>query len=84
MTKKWHFPDYLTEIIDNHHSPLNAPEHLRDQTFITYLANMLCGIEDNHYKYAYIEEDVLRRFNIHNEEDLNTLLKECQSYRKGL
>ena len=84
MTKKWHFPDYLIDIIDNHHSPLNVPDHLRDQTFITYLANMLCGIEDNHYKYAYLDEDVLQRFGVHDEEDLEKLLKECQEYWRGL
>ncbi len=84
MTQKWHFPEYLTEIIDNHHSPSKAPDHLRDQTFITYLANMLCGIEDNHYKFIHLDEAVLKRFGIQDEKALNLLLEACKTYWKGI
>lgn len=71
VAKKWNFPDYLVESIQYHHAPLNASPESMDIVFVTYLANMLIGIEDRKYYYYYIEEDVLERFGINSEDKFN-------------
>jgi len=73
ISSKWSFPPYLVEIIRNHHSPMRSAPEFRDQTFITYLANLLCGIESRKYDYNYIEEHVLERFSLASPEGLESL-----------
>jgi len=79
ITKKWNFPDYLIEAIRYHHSPLNANEKYSDLVFVTYLANMFCGIESRKYHYYYIEEVVLERFNLLDEKKFNQLHDELKN-----
>ncbi len=69
IARKWSFPDYLVEAISHHHSPLEAGETHRDLIYITYLANMMCGIESRRYQFYYIESEVLERFSISSEEE---------------
>ncbi|MDY6933150.1 MAG: HDOD domain-containing protein [Spirochaetota bacterium] len=79
MANKWHFPEYLIDTIKYHHSPLSLNNDSKELCYITYLANMLCGIENRKYQFYYIEEDVLERFKIFNEsqfEQLHNELKE--------
>ncbi|MCK5145622.1 HDOD domain-containing protein [bacterium] len=78
IASKWNFPDYLVEIIMHHHTPLNAKAELKDQTYVTYLSNMLCGIENEQYKHVHMEEDVLHRFNLEDEQAVFELLDECR------
>ncbi len=78
ISKQWSFPEYLTEIIRHHHSPLRSKNEYRDQTFVTYLANLFCGIESRKYDYNYIEEPVLERFMIHSEEEAAKLHQEIK------
>lgn len=79
---KWEFPEYLTQAIKYHHSPLNVKEEFRDLIYITYLANMICGIEAKKYHFGYIEEDVLNYFHISSEDEFNQLCIELQKEYK--
>ncbi len=82
MAEKWKFPNYLQEAIKNHHSPLNAKDGYRDLVYVTYLANMICGLEARKYHFFYLEDEVLKRFNIYNETDLNNLKKRLAEHFK--
>ncbi len=75
VTKKWNFPEYLIEAIHHHHAPLSAGPENRDIVFVTYLANMLIGIEERKYYYFYLEDEVLERFGITTEEKFNRFHK---------
>ena len=75
MASKWGFPDYLIEAIKFHHSPLNAPAKNRDLVYTIYLANMIAGLEKRKYHYFYFEEEVLERFGISSETELQKLHK---------
>ncbi len=70
MAKKWNLPEYLVESIKQHHSPLNAMPGHKDVVYITYLSNMLCGIDDGKYDYYSVEEEVLEYLGIHSEDEL--------------
>jgi HD-like signal output (HDOD) protein len=70
VSEKWNFPEFLAQIIRYHHSPLSIPVDFRDTGFCVYLANMIAGMEKRKYYYYYIEEMVLERFNIKDEEEL--------------
>ncbi len=70
IAKKWNLPDYLVESIKQHHSPLNCHQGHRDVVYITYLANMLTGIDDGKYDYYSVEDEVLEHMGIHNEGEL--------------
>ncbi|MCX7679068.1 MAG: HDOD domain-containing protein [Spirochaetes bacterium] len=61
---RWNFPDYLIEAIQFHHSPLDASEEFKDIVYAVYLANMLVGIEEKKYEYYFIENQVLKRFDL--------------------
>ncbi len=78
IARHWAFPEYLTESIRCHHSPLNAPNEYRDQVYITYLANMFCGVETRKYDYYYLEGEVLERYGIASIEDAQNLHDEIK------
>ncbi|MCP4132961.1 MAG: HDOD domain-containing protein [bacterium] len=71
IAEKWNFPDYLLGAIEFHHSPLAVDDAQRDLVFVVYLANMLCGIDAGNYSFYYIEEEVLERFSLLDEEEFN-------------
>jgi len=70
IAEKWQLPAYLAESIRFHHTPLEAKTEFIDHVHVTYFANMLCGVENRKYQYYYIEESILKRFNLTNEIDL--------------
>lgn len=76
IAQHWSFPDYLTESIKQHHSPLSSSEEFRDQVNITYLANMFCGVESKKYDYFYFIGEVLERYGITSIEQLQKLHQE--------
>lgn len=76
IAKHWEFPEFLKESIRLHHSPLNAKEEYRDHIYVTYLANMLCGVEIKKYDYYYFEGEVLDRYGINSIEELQKLHEE--------
>ncbi|MCX7679285.1 MAG: HDOD domain-containing protein [Spirochaetes bacterium] len=76
IAKHWEFPEFLTESIRLHHSPLSAKPEYRDQINITYLANMFCGVETKKYDYYYFEGEVLEQYGIDSIEQLQKLHEE--------
>ncbi len=64
ISNKWNFPEYLIETIKYHHSPYTGNKKYRDIIYITYLANMIVGIEDRKYNYFYIDENILEKFEL--------------------
>jgi len=78
MARTWHFPEYLVEAISLHHSPLNASPDSRDIVFVTYLANMICDIEQERFQMSCCEQEVLERFGLESEEQFNSLAEECR------
>jgi len=73
VSVKWNFPEFMALIIRYHHSPLSIPKEFRDVGFCVYLANMIAGMEKRKYYYYYIEQMVLDRFNIKDEQELKKL-----------
>jgi HD-like signal output (HDOD) protein len=78
VSEKWNFPEFLTQTIGCHHAPLTIPEKYRDICYSVYLANMLAGIERKKYHISYIEEMVLERFGITDEDQLLSLHEELK------
>jgi len=69
IAEKWNFPDYISEAIAYHHSPLLASKQNRDIVFLTYIANSLCMIEEKKFDYFYLENEVLKRFDLTSEDE---------------
>jgi putative nucleotidyltransferase with HDIG domain len=75
VAEKWNFPNFLSDIIKYHHSPLNMPDEFKDVGFCVYLANMIAGIEEKKYSYLYIEDIVLEKFKIKDEAELMKIME---------
>ena len=73
IAEKWNLPHYVIESVKHHHSPLNADIAFREIVAVTYLANLICGIETGKYDYTVLEEDVLSMFGIQSEAELAEL-----------
>lgn len=69
VSVKWNFPEFLALIIKYHHSPIEIPEEHREIGYCVYLANMIAGVEKRKYYYYYIDERVLERFRIRDEQE---------------
>ena len=78
IASKWQLPEYLIEAIQHHHAPLSADSRFKDIVFITYLANLLCGIESRRYFYYYCDDEVSRYFTLQSKSDFENLGKLCQ------
>lgn len=78
VSKKWNFPDYLTQTIRYHHAPQNIQIEYKDIVYTVYLANLLCGVEKRKYQYYYTNEHVLERFRINSEDELKELHQEIR------
>jgi len=82
LAEKWNFPQYITDAIRHHHSPLKVPKENRDIVSIVYLANMLSGIETNKYTLGYIDSVILENFNLTDRNQLLSLSKDLkESYQ---
>jgi putative nucleotidyltransferase with HDIG domain len=73
IADKWNFADFLVEGIEFHHSPLQAKEENREIVYVTYLANLLCGVETKKYEYLYADSMVLDFLKIQDESALTDL-----------
>ncbi|MCX8124917.1 MAG: HDOD domain-containing protein [Spirochaetes bacterium] len=83
IAQKWQFPQYLIEAIQWHHSPLSCDSKYKDHVSVTYLANLLCGVESRKYFYYYCEDEICRQFKIETEDTFNKLHKLCMdTYNK--
>lgn len=79
IAEKWHLPEYITDAISCHHSPLNASEKYCDVVFITYMADKMCLIEEGKFDFLFFEDEVLKRFNMNDEESFKNLHQELIS-----
>ncbi len=64
IARKWNFPEYLVEVIQYHHSPLNTSQEVKDIVYAVYLANMFCGLDDGKYNYYFLLDEILERFQL--------------------
>ena len=78
IASKWQLPEYLINAIKYHHAPLSADSRFKDIVFVTYLANLLCGIESRRYFYYYCDDEVSRYFTLQSKSDFENLGKLCQ------
>ncbi|HXK65186.1 MAG TPA: hypothetical protein PK348_02855, partial [Spirochaetota bacterium] len=55
----------------------------KDHVSITYLANLLCGVESRKYFYYYCEDEICRQFKIETQDAFIKLHKLCMdTYNK--
>lgn len=73
IAQKWNFPEYITQAIEFHHSPLNADKAYREVVYLTYIANVMCLLEERKFDYMYIEDAVLDFLGIPNENEFKKL-----------
>ena len=78
IASKWQLPEYLIEAIRHHHTPLSTDSRFKDIVYITYLANLLCGVESRRYFYYYCDDEVSRYFTLESQSDFENLGKLCQ------
>lgn len=78
IASKWQLPEYLIEAIRHHHAPLSAHSRFKGTVFVTYLANLLCGVESRRYFYYYCDNEVSRYFTLQSKSDFDNLNKLCQ------
>ncbi len=84
IAERWNFADFITSCIAYHHSPYQAPEEFKDLIYITYLANLFCGIEARRYEYSYIDPNVIQFLNFKDENDAMELHKKLIEMHKTL
>jgi HD-like signal output (HDOD) protein len=73
IAEKWNFADFLISGIEFHHSPLMARQEHKLVVFVTYIANLLCGVETKKYEYSYADAMVLETLGIADETALIAL-----------
>ena len=73
IAEKWNFPQYIVESIAFHHSPLNAEDVTRDVVELAYIANEMCNIEEKKADFDYIENSILEKYKIDDEEKFNKI-----------
>jgi len=67
IARKWNMPEYVTESIRCHHSPILSDPQYREIVYITYLANEICDIEKGKNGYAHLETEVMTALGIEDE-----------------
>ncbi len=70
IAEKWNFPDSIIKVIRHHHEPELAPQEVRKQTSLVYLADMMVHYVDHEVDYYQFDVDVLRLFGIKNEQQV--------------
>jgi len=79
IAEKWNFPKYITEAIEFHHCPLNAGVEHKAVVYITYLANVMCMLEERKFDFMYMEDDVLNFLGIPDEDEFNRIHEKLKS-----
>ncbi len=72
---KWKFNESLVKTIEFHHRPHMAPDNLKQIIYIIYLADCLVEIDKNRFRYEFIDEDVLKYFNLMDQKVFSILHK---------
>lgn len=70
MAENWNLPDTLKLVMKYHHSPAEAPEHVRNMNDIVYLADCLIYSEASRFDLSLIDEEVLARHNLKSPKEL--------------
>jgi HD-like signal output (HDOD) protein len=70
IADKWNFSDFLIEGIEYHHSPHQSKPEYRNIVYVTYLANLLCGVETKKYEHLYADTLVIESLGINDEAAL--------------
>ncbi len=85
ITRRWNFPEIITDMIGYHHKPLLASEENQDLVDIVYLANILSHVHDREFLFAAMEPSIQEKFQLKSEADalaledfLNTSYKKQQ------
>jgi len=74
LAKKWNFPDYIIDVIKNHHTPLNSfNENSKSLLYIIYLGNLLYYYKRARYDFRKIDYEVLKFFNLTNRNNLENV-----------
>jgi len=73
IADKWNFPEYISEAIEFHHCPLNARPENKAVVYITYLANVMCLVEERKFEFMYMEDDVMSFFGIADETEFSRI-----------
>lgn len=76
---KWNFPDALVHAIEFHHHPSDAPPENRDVVRTVYLANVLADPKHRDYDFEQFDQEVMKTFNIRDQEALDTLRKRLEA-----
>ncbi|MBP7737317.1 MAG: HDOD domain-containing protein [Spirochaetes bacterium] len=72
---KWNFNETLVKTIEYHHRPHLAPENLKQTIYTVYLADCLVEMDKNRTRYEFIDEDVLKYFNLTERKSFEILHK---------
>jgi len=70
MAEKWNLPDSLKLIMKYHHSPSEAPEHVRSMNDIIYMADCLINSEAGRFDLNNMEGSVLQRHKLKSPQEL--------------
>lgn len=76
IAKKWNFPEYIIDIIKNHHTPLLCNEENKALLYIIYLANALFYYKDGKYDINKVNYEPLAFFSITEKGKLEALFNE--------
>jgi HD-like signal output (HDOD) protein len=78
IAEKWNFPTPLVQAIRYHHDPDSAPDEAKSMVESVYLANMFCEYEAENIGYEQIQPDVMSKFGITNQQQMNGVLKQVR------
>lgn len=70
IAEKWNFPETIIKVIRHHHEPDLAPQEVRKQTSLVYLADMMVHYADHEVDFYQFDSDVLKLFGLKNEQQV--------------
>ena len=78
IAEKWNFPKVIAEAIRYHHEPASASPDTKKLVQIVYFANMIAHFQEGAVEFYQFDPDILKEFNIENEEQLQNLSARLQ------
>lgn len=78
IAEKWNFPDSLINGIRFHHDPIKCNRADRGYVFSVYLANIFSTYLAEDVVFEHINADVLKFFNIKDEDEFKAIIEELQ------
>ncbi len=74
ILEKWNFPKEISEMVNFHHDPENAPAEISDMTAAVYLADIMQNYNDKNIEYYQINKTILKKFGIKTERKFRFML----------